>query len=294
MPATRDVPATEGITETVSAVPPTPSALPGPGSETPTPEPRPTLDDYSLVTLTPSLTPNPSIRPSRTPTPTRTPKPLRAPIEFLYPGPDSKVVDEVELRAYVQPGKDGRIRTQLIGEDGRVIFEQAPLYQIGPDVWGYIVVRIPFTLPLAGEFCRLQVVTRDEFDRLMAVRAVHILVLTGGYPEINPAESPEARIQVTSPRPGDEISGSLMLVEGRIRPVNDQPLIIALLDEDGNILASRMVPLPANLVGENIPFYADLSYSTTSPVLARLTLYQEDNRMPGIMYLYSQELTLKP
>jgi hypothetical protein len=205
------------------------------------------------------------------------------------------VVDVVELRAYVQPGKDGHIRTQLIGEDGRVIFEQAPRYLIGPEVWGYIVVKIPFTLPLAGEFCRLQVVTRDEYNRLMAVRAVHILVLSGGFPEINPAEAPEARIQVTNPKVSDEaVFGSLMLVEGKIRPVNDRPLIIALIDEAGNILASRMVSMPDNPPGDKIPFYADLSYSITAPVLARLTLYQEDTRMPGIMYLYSQEVNLKP
>jgi len=294
IPATGEIPITETITETATAALPTASALPVPGSDTPTSEPRPTLDVYSLAPLTPTLTPNPSIRPSRTPTPTKTPRPVRPAIQILYPGPDSKVADEVELRAYVQPGKDRYIRTRLIGEDGRVIFERVAIYKIEPDVWGYIVVRIPFTLPLAGEFCRLQVETRDEFNRIVAVDSVHVLVLTGGYSELTPSDDTRPRTRVGNPRPGDEVIGGQMLVEGDFRPINDQPLIIALLDEDGNILASHMVPITGSSTGQEAPFSAELSYAVTEPVLARLTLYQEDNRIPGIMYLYSQEVLLEP
>ena len=294
-PAPAIAPATDAITETAVIEISTPSPLPELVTTTQTPELSVPPDVvYSIDTLTPSLTPNPAVRPSRTPKPTPTPKPLRAAIEILYPGPDSKVVSEVELRANVRPGKDGRIHTELIGEDGRIIFEQAPRYEIGSNVWGYIVVRIPFTSPFAGELCRLQVVTRDEYGRTLAVNAVHLLILTGGYPEINPPDRADGRIQVTRPKGADEIVGNLMIVEGRIRPVNDQPLIIELMDETGNILASRKLPIPASQTGDYIPFAVDLSYTITKFVKARLTLYQEDNRIPGIMYLYSQEVFLKP
>jgi len=85
-------------------------------------------------------------------------------------------------------------------------------------------------------------------------------------------------------------------VRGLARPVNNQPLLIELLDEQGRSLAhaALQVALPTGNLSHN-PFEVDLPYQVTGAVRARLSIRQESaGRIPGIVALWSVPVLLNP
>ncbi|MBM3151104.1 MAG: hypothetical protein FJZ96_02685 [Chloroflexi bacterium] len=289
-PRSQPGPGTETTAAPAATVTVPPS--PGPGSGTPSPEASATPGQAAVETPVPLPIPPVTILPGRSPTPTRTPKPQRALIEILSPGPFSKVVDGLSLQAYARPGGDHRIGVTLVDETGRTLYESHYTYTTPLDSWAFAGDEIAFDLPLAALFARLQVTTQDEFGRLMAVGSVHLILLSDGYDEINPPGSLAERVTLVRPGLEAEIGGGLLIVEGKYSPAGAQPLQVELLDEAGNILASRSIPIPA--AGGTAPFVADLAYSLAAQSRARLSLYQMDDRLPGIFYLYSREVLLDP
>ncbi len=107
-----------------TAVALTAASLASPVPVTPTP----------TASLTPTITPTFTLTPSPTPTATSTPTqgptaPLPS-IRILSPGPLSKVISPIELKAYVQPGADNRYQIELLGEDGRLLYREVRRHQV--------------------------------------------------------------------------------------------------------------------------------------------------------------------
>lgn len=267
---------------------PTP-ALSGPASGTPQPVASPTPP----ATETATASPPPYFPPTATFTPLPTPAITEAAIQINLPGPLSKVTSPIYVRGYVVPGYNNRVRVELFGEDGRLLARQATSVYTST-TWAYLSVDLRFEIGAAGELGRLTVSTEDRFGRVQALSSVHLLLLSAGEDLINPPEPPYERCLLSWPLPGGQVSGSILLVDGQFRPINRQPLVIELVSESGGVIATRLVSVEPAPDDSYVPFAVDLPYLIEAPMWARLVVRQPDDRIPGTMYLYSQEIALYP
>jgi glutaredoxin 2 len=60
------------------------------------------------------------------------------------------------------------------------------------------------------------------------------------------------------------------------------------------VVGSQLVPLPPKSAGSYVPFSVDIVYTISSYISALLQVSQMDERIGGMMYLYSQEVYLNP
>ena len=244
-------------------------------------------------TVLPSRTPRPTLSPTPRPTFTQTTIPGHdaAAIQILSPGPMSKVVSPITLRMNIVTGKSEKVQIDLYGEDGRLLTRNVKnnVPTSGRGVPQQI--RIPFEIPTAGEVGRLTISTTDGLGRLQSLNSVRLLLLSTGINEINPPGNPSEPVGVFSPLEEDEISGGTLNLRGDVWPFNLNPVILELIDEDGRSMGLRIL----NLDGLDPQlFETTLPYKVSEPTVARLTIRQDDDRMNGLFYLYSQEVILNP
>lgn len=275
------------------------TSTPKPDTATPTPTPT-----RRRPSATPSRTPTASVTPTPTrrrwtPTPTFTPSstatldPGNVVLRYAAPGPMSKISSPFDLVFYIQPEYTGITRIELIGEDGREIYRKVfrTYKQTSPS---RVAEEISFEIPNASEIARLQISTQDEFGRIMALNSVRLLLMRIGESQYTPPYEALERAVLRFPRPEAEITGGEVRVVGMILPVNNGPVILELVDRRGAVLASRLLYFDASLV-EFQHFETSLPYQLTEKqTYARITLRQSDDRIPGLAYLYSHEILLKP
>jgi hypothetical protein len=206
----------------------------------------------------------------------------------------SKVISPIRLESVVQAGDDGLVYLELFGEDGRIITSQKLSYPKGKR---YLVVeRVPFEIPGVAETARLSLRVMDRFYRRVAISSVNLILLSVGREEINPAESLQSPYIVREPDPDETITGGLLNVEGLARPVNDKPIVIELIAENGQVVGSTQVRLPPP-TGDlsHTPFQVSIPYQVDSETSVRLTFSQESSdRIPGTAALMSFNIVLKP
>lgn len=203
----------------------------------------------------------------------------------------SKVASPIVLKSYVQPGAKGLIQIELLGEDGRLLAREI-LYRETILVEGaYINIKIPFETRSAAELGRLQISTKDELGRPLETSSVHLLLLSAGQSDLYRGEEPYARAVFFYPEKDDEIAGGVLPVRGEFQPFNDNPVVLALLDEEGKPLGTRNLSFAA---GSRQYFENTILYKVDEQTEARLVIRQEDDRFEGPVYLHSQVVILNP
>jgi hypothetical protein len=246
----------------------------------------------SVADLPPTDTPEPTITPTpeATYTPTTIPGHDPAAIEIQSPGPMSKVVSPINLRMNIVSGENEKIQIDLYGEDGSLLsrtVKKVPRSTNGVDQ----VIKIPFEIRPAAEVARLTVSTSDKAGRMQALNSVRLLLLSSGSNEINPPGNPSEPFAVFSPGLKDEASGGVLHVRGDIWPFNLKPVLLELIGPDGKSLGLRILNI--DQLNPQL-FETSVSYKVDEPTIARLTLRQQDDRMDGWFYVYSQEILLDP
>ena len=242
--------------------------------EFPTDTPRPT------VTFTPRTTFTPTSIPLH---------PLSA-VRFISPGPMSKLVSPISLRAMVIAGNSQKVQIDLYGEDGRLLARE--LRNVLTTTEGALVsVRLPFETRAAAELGRITISTLDEHGRLQALNSVRVLLLSEGVNEITTPGNPSEPVGLFSPTTKDEISGGVLNVKGDVWPFNLNPVILELIDPEGRSLGLRIVN-----VSQLNPqmFETTIPYRVTEPTAVRLIIRQDDDRMDGLFYVFSREFLLNP
>lgn len=250
----------------------------------------------TLVALTPI------VGPTHTPEPTRTPRPKPtftattipghklAAIEIQSPGPMSKVVSPITLKMNIVIGESEKAQIDLYGEDGRLLsrlVKKVP--RSGEGVLQQI--KIPFEIRAAAEVGRITVSTTDKAGRIQSLNSVHVLLLSSGSNEITPAGNPSEPVGVVSPTLKDSASDGVLSVKGDVWPFNLQPVLFELVGPDGKSIGLRI--LSVNDINPQL-FNTTIPYDVSEPTVARLTIRQDDDRMSGLFYLYSQEILLNP
>jgi hypothetical protein len=123
------------------------------------------------------------------------------------------------------------------------------------------------------------------------LNSVRVLLLSSGVNEINPAGNPSEPVGVVEPAGDEPVTGGVLTVRGDVWPFNLQPVILELIDPEGKSIGLRILTV------ETIhpqKFDTTIPYRVTEPTQARLILRQDDDRMPGLFYVYSQEVLLSP
>lgn len=250
----------------------------------------PTADPLSSPQPTASAT----VRSYRLPTPTARPQMAR--MRITKPGPYSKISSPLEVEALISPGDDGMVHVDLIGEDGRLIASQLLDFRTAQAENFYITPQIPFQINSAAELARLAISTFDQFGQMVGLISVDVLLIQIGSSDITPPQVDYEPYIVTTPREGSLITGGSITINGAVRPVNNNPLILQLVDEKGNLVGSSEVQVtqPSDAV-THVPFQASFAYTVDHRVRARLTLSQASaGRIPGTVWLSSSILFLDP
>jgi hypothetical protein len=247
----------------------------------------------ALTSTLPATTiPRPTLSPTPRATFTQTTIPghEQAAIQIFAPGPMSKVVSPINLRLNIVAGESEKVQFDLYGEDGRLLTRNVKRVPIsGKGVLQQI--KIPFEIRAAAEVGRITISTLDKVGRIQSLSSVRVLLLSSGNNEITPPGNPSEPVGVFSPLVEKPVSGGVLNVRGDVWPFNLNPVILELLGPDGNSMGLRILnieQLHPQLFETTIP------YKVAEPTLARFTVRQDDDRIDGLFYVYSQEILLNP
>ena len=244
-------------------------------------------------TLIPTLTQTPTETPTPIPTDTPTPSP-EAPVSQIRiqaPGPMSKVTSPMLLKLQVVSGSSELVQVDLQGEDGRLLARTLERVKSWPGGY-YFSQKIPFEVRSAAEVGRITISTKDDVGRVQAQLAMRVLLLSVGTDEITPeGDSSERAVFYTPPKKDAVAIDGVVEVEGRYLPFNDNQVILELLDPNRKTIGLRIL----DFIGTDEQlFETTVPYKVDEPTLARLVLRQDDDRLDGLIYLYSQEILLAP
>lgn len=285
---------------------------------TPTPFPSDYLPTVVALTgqaiLETANASNPTVFPTETSLPTETPIPSTAlptftptfepgftdfaQIQFISPGPMSSVVSPISLQVMLVAGESEIVQVDLIGEDGRIL--QRTLERVSRNMSGnYRSFDIAFEIRAVSERGYIRISSKDEYGRIQALNTMPVLLYSIGNNQINPVGNMiYERVMLEGLEDGDEVSGGVLTLKGKIWPFNTQPVFAELLLPEGKPVSSRV------LVFKGIDpesFETTLPYKVTEPTLARLVfrqenpeLYVSDPDLKKIIYIYTMEVLLKP
>lgn len=250
-------------------------------------------------TATPTLTPTPTDTPTITPTPTLTPTPTEtpipeiglAPIRISRPGPLSRVLSPIALRANVALPPSGVFRVELIGEDGRLLARKVLTY---PGISVNLNTELEFGIPTAAETARLQIRTEDAYGRPLALGSVEIVLLSQGTAEITPAGQQYQRIAILEPRPQSAVQGGTLFIWGKAMPNRENALLIELITREGKVVGQRLAgltPLPGEAYQH---FEAQVPYTVSEATVVRVVITERDSRIPGATHITTMEILLNP
>ncbi|MFC1997899.1 hypothetical protein ACFLXI_09925, partial [Chloroflexota bacterium] len=210
-----------------------------------------TPTNTTTITLTPTESPTPTKTASPTntltPTPNYTATPIPpdeiafAAVQIIHPSHHSKVVSPIDLYTFVAPGGDGRIRVELIGEDGRLLYRQVFLYTDTPaGARVHLKTSVAFEIPGVAETARLTVSVNDEHEQLKSLSSVDLVLLADGQAELNPTGDLLENIFFQQPTIKSLVQGDNVLVTGLGRTGDNQPLLVKLVAADGRVLGTRL------------------------------------------------------
>jgi hypothetical protein len=183
------------------------------------------------------------------------------------------------------------VQVDLQGEDGRLLARKLERVLTWPGGY-YVSMQIPFEVRAAAEVGLITISTKDDFGRLQSQLGMRVLLLSIGADEITPEGDPSERVVFyTPPREDAVVQDGVVNVEGRIRPFNDQQVVLELIDPEGKTIGLRVLDFIGD---EEQLFSTTIPYKVSEPTQARLVLRQDDDRLDGYIYLYSQEITLNP
>jgi hypothetical protein len=229
------------------------------------------------------------ILPTVTPTP-RPEIPLGA-IRILRPASLSRATSPLQVRAIVAPGAEGVYRIELFGEDGRLLARQVLSY---PGIRVNTSINLDFEIPGVAEVGRLQISTQDEHGRVMAMNSSTVLLMSVGRDEYLNANDLRERLLILQPTPEERIVGGTLTVTGKAWPTGDEPLLIELIAENGAVVGQRLVAVEP-VEGEDYgSFTVEVPYRVQEATPVRLTVYEDNDRIPGKTYIYSLEITINP
>jgi len=273
-----------------TALPPARPATASPpalSKDTPTPQP--------LTILTPAIVLEP---PDRPPTSTPEPAPANLPPEemtIFLPGPGSQVTSPFQISGRGGPSWGQRVNFRLYGESGQLLSEGLTYLLANPGRPGRFYGELGFSIPYVAEAGRLEVSVFDlRAGRTSHLVTVELILLSAGKPLIHPAlEGPE-KLAILEPKDGAVITGGLLTVKGAGWVNSELPLVISLVDRQGNVLGKAEVPVVAPQLGELGTFGATIAYAVGVAQYARVVVSELSPTSSDLVHVSSHEIYLRP
>ncbi len=250
----------------------------------------------ATITIFPTGSPTDIPQPTLSPTPKATftattiPGHEPAAIQLLAPGPMSKLVSPIILKMNIIVADTEKAQIDLYAEDGSLLSRTVKKVPLSGD-GVYQQLKIPFEIRTAAEVARITVSTSDKVGRIQSLNSVRVLLLSSGTNEITPPGNPSEPVGIFSPTLKDSASSGVLNIRGDVWPFNLNPIFLELIGPDGKSLGLRILTidqLNPQMFATTIP------YKVSEPTVARLIIRQDDDRMDGLFYVYSQEITLNP
>jgi hypothetical protein len=267
----------------------TPLAL----TQTPTPSPSFT------PTSTPELAGTHTLRPTRTPTITPTPVTPVAGVQFVMPGPMSRVASPLHLIANLRSVPSGSYHVELWieplqeGGEPRLLYREVQRIISNPVRWVYLDQEIQFELNRVAEFGQLRISTYDTYGRPVSINSVDLLLLQMGSSIVTPAGEKTEPIVIRQPTPNQLIQGGTVIVSGIVKPTQDF-LLVELVTADGAVVGYRQVFVEPSDDGSYVPYAIEVPYQVESGTWVRMRVSENNVRIAGMEHLTSVEIYLSP
>jgi len=235
---------------------------------------------------------------SPTPIPSQTPLPVGgipyATLQIIRPGPLSKLVSPIELHAFVRAGAGGRVRVELLGEDGRPLYRQVFVFDVSPRAQVNLINEIEYEVAGVAETARLVISTEDAYGRPLALTSEDLILLSMGENDLNPPGDLLETIVIQQPTSKQLIQGEKLIVSGLARTSGDRMLLVELVAPDGRVVGSRLAEITPSPDGGHSTFAAEVPYDVSAPTWVRLVVSERGERLPGVVNLSSVEVLLSP
>ena len=155
--------------------------------------------------------------------------------------------------------------------------------------------ELPFEIDAVAETARLQVSSQDDWGRLIALSSVDLILLSVGRNEINPSAIDKEPYLIRRPEADEVVRGGVLVLDALARPVNDSPLFIELVKENGVVLTVKqlIIPAPTGPLSHS-PFKVEIPYKVSETTPVRLVLRQEGTHIQGTVALVSRLIVLEP
>jgi hypothetical protein len=268
-------------------------------ADQPTATPQPTFTPTAVSSPTPTVaqsSPTPNITlPEISAEPTLPSRVAYGEIQIQNPGPSSRVVSPLEVRAYITPGEEGAVHVALYGEDGRLLVRKVLNLPGENNEKVYLREELDFEIPLTAETARLEISTYDEYGRVIALATQDLLLLSSGDADINPPDDFHEGIIIQQPHPKALIQGDELIVSGITRYAPHGQLYVEVLDFEGKVIASRVIGVSKEDLGDGYrPFAGEIPFQVDAFTMVRVLVYARDGQMSSVQHISSVVVSLGP
>jgi hypothetical protein len=213
---------------------------------------------------------------------------------LLSPAAGARVVSPITIRADLFPGPGGRIRVELLGEDGRSLSRNVLIWAESTTEKRSINTILYFEISAVAEAGRLIISVDDEQGRLKALNSANVILLSDGLREASFSTDMQERILVLNPQPETVLPSGTIEISGIARPQSDRPLSVQLITRDGRVLAfGQAYPIQPEGYDYSI-FSIQLDAEVSLRQWVQLTIRETALRVPGDVYFSSFEFVLTP
>lgn len=206
----------------------------------------------------------------------------------------SRVTSPLLISAYLSSHTGKTVRTELYGEDGRLLVRELRTFATIPWSFANHSVELEFEISAPAEVGRVLLVVEDEYGRVMAANSVNVLLLSVGSTELNPPTALMEAIVIQQPARRSLIQGGMVLVSGLARTDTDRPLHVELITEDGRLVGQRLFSVDRPSDGSHGLFAVEVPYNVTETTPVRLVVYEDGESMSPYTHLSSLEVILSP
>lgn len=282
------------LTSSPTALPTQPPAQ----ASTSTPAPIAT-STTTTIPNTPTSTSPPSSTPSSTPSFAEDiyPPDIELPpaeIELLSPADGARIVSPLTIRANLFPGPRGRIRVEILGEDGRSLSRKVLVWALSDNVKQSIQTLLYFEVEGVAEAGRLIISVDDEYGRLKALSSAEVILLSEGLREASFSTDMQERILILNPQPEAVVASGSIEISGLALPQSERPLSVQIIASDGRVLGFGQV-YPVQPEGYDYSVFSiQIEAAVTVRQWVQIAIGETSLRVPGDVHYSSFEVVLAP
>lgn len=247
-----------------------------------------------LVDLTPSLILEPpEFVPSATPTLLSLPLPPEKLI-LEAPGPGSQSGTPVRVVGYAGPAARDLVTLRLLGEDGRELSLVRTYLLVPSGRAGRFVADLSFQIPTVAEAAIVEASYQNPFTgRLDHLATRRLILLTTGRPLLRSGMVGAEKLSIFTPREDQVIEGGSVHIRGAAWLDEDVPLLVELIDRQGNLLSYTETMPAAPKPGELGTFEVTLPYTVPYPQYGWVAVSERGLDPPTLLHYTSLRVYLK-